>query len=108
MTRLISPPPELVQEWINEEDGLTAGHIANRAAQWGADMELETCCAVVRTVYGKLMADWLRSMRRPKTPSLKEQALDALDMHFAAIGEGQCYQPAHKDTIRRALEQLDD
>jgi hypothetical protein len=43
---------------------------------------------------------------RPKPPSLKEQALEALDMHFAAIGEGQCYQAAHKDTIRRALEAL--
>ena len=33
----ITPPPALVQQWINEEDGLTAGHIAARAAQWGAD-----------------------------------------------------------------------
>jgi hypothetical protein len=28
----ITPPPELVQQWINEEDGLTAGHIATQAA----------------------------------------------------------------------------
>jgi hypothetical protein len=35
MTNPLTPPPELVQQWINEEDGLTAGHIATRAAQWG-------------------------------------------------------------------------
>ena len=49
----LTPPPELVQQWINEEDGLTAGHIATRAAQWGADQVVpvqlhpqayEDCC----------------------------------------------------------------
>jgi hypothetical protein len=28
----ITPPPELVQEWINEENGIFAEHIATRAA----------------------------------------------------------------------------
>ena len=39
----ITPPPELVQQWINEEDGLTAKHIATQAARWGSDQELEAC-----------------------------------------------------------------
>jgi hypothetical protein len=50
----ITPPSELVQEWIQEADG---GHdprwqeyeqdIADRAAQWSADQELEACIAVI-------------------------------------------------------------
>ena len=37
----ITPPPELVQQWINEEDGLTAGHIATQAANWGYQQAIE-------------------------------------------------------------------
>jgi hypothetical protein len=43
MTDPITPPPELVQKWIREEDGLQ--HVATRAAQWGyqqAVKELES------------------------------------------------------------------
>jgi hypothetical protein len=114
----ITPPPELVQQWVEE----TRSHdcigsypedleqrIATRAAQWGADQELEACCEWMLSVGRPPLAiSVLRATRRPKPPSLKEQALEALDMHFAAIGEGQCYQAAHKDTIRRALEALPD
>jgi hypothetical protein len=35
----IIPPPELVQQWIRERDGLE--HLATQAARWGAEMELE-------------------------------------------------------------------
>ena len=39
----ITPPPtELVQQWINEQDGIFAEHIALRAAQWGAAEALRT------------------------------------------------------------------
>ena len=31
----ITPPPELVQQWINEEQGVFAEHIATQAARWG-------------------------------------------------------------------------
>jgi hypothetical protein len=76
MTDSITPPPELVQQWNNLP--ISTEEIIAIAWRHGADQELEACCAVVRTVYGKLKADWLRSMRRPKPPSLKEQALQAL------------------------------
>jgi hypothetical protein len=118
----ITPPPQLVQQWLREWTGTAYRpnelyvHIATAAAQWGADQELEACCQHVQkdvtefTSHAHLCAqrksDGLRAARRPKPPSLKEQALEALDMHFAAIGEGRCYQAAHKDTIRRALEAL--
>ena len=72
--------------------------MARQAAQWGADAELKACCA--------LMDDWgldeadLRAARRPKPPSLKEQALAVLD-DCADRLDG-----AHENTIRRALEAL--
>jgi hypothetical protein len=47
----ITPPWELVQQWVAEiwHEGtpvrvaLSDEHIATRAAQWGADQELEAC-----------------------------------------------------------------
>ncbi|NBW23395.1 MAG: hypothetical protein EBR82_87180 [Caulobacteraceae bacterium] len=111
----ITPPPELVQQWINEEDGLTAGHIATRAAQWGwdqrepeiqavADQELEACCHYFARDLRESLALELRAARRPKPPSLKEQALAELQ-----ISDERGYlKEAAVDTIRRALEQLDD
>jgi hypothetical protein len=85
---------------FSEED------LATRAAQWGADQELEACCA--------LMDDWgldgedLMECRRPKPPSLKEQALQALErfsVHDHAYADEMM---ADFDLISRALEQLDD
>jgi len=100
----ITPPPSVVQQWmdlpLSEEESLVV------AAQWGADQELEAC---VRHLDFKghhlTVLDALRSARRPKpTPSLKQQGLEALEAHFAAIeAGGPAYRPAHKAIIRRAL-----
>ena len=104
------PSEDMVQQWRDtwadkkfccEMDD----YIAVRAAQYGADQELEACIANINTMYGKGKADWLRSMRRPKPPSLKEQALAALeddDIDVFANGGTARY------LIRRALESLDD
>ena len=120
----ITPPPELVQQWINEEDGLTAGHIAAQAARWGADQqlkldaeqiahayqagadqELEACCEWVRGWYGSgcgELINGLRAARRPKPLNLKEQALRELgDVYNDEKIDDHVY-----DTIRRALEAL--
>jgi len=103
----ITPPPELVRHWSRFQGDTDPEalwfRIATRAAQWGADQELEACCADVYTVYGKRQADWLRSMRRPKPPSLKEQALTALTRY--TTGETILTNDS-VDTIRRALEAL--
>ena len=53
--------------------------MANRAARWGADQELKACCEWTRDSDGYDAALALRADRRPKPPSLKEQALEALD-----------------------------
>lgn len=102
----ITPPPELYGKWYDEspdddELGLVE-YVATQAARWGADQELEACCAWVR-MHDHTYALNLRTARRPKPPSLKEQAmkqLQAMEQHGAL----NC----NVDTIRRALEQLDD
>jgi hypothetical protein len=49
----------------------------------------------------------LRAARRPKPPSLKEQALEGLT-RLVSTGEFFSNQMKDLDTIRRALEVLDD
>ena len=73
-----------------------------RAAQWGADQELEACCeALHQRDCAYLLPSQLRAARRPKPPSLKEQALAALEQVEADFNTG-----SFGDTIRRALEAL--
>jgi len=105
----ITPPPELVQQWINEEDGLTAGHIANRAAEWGADQELLACGN-----YLKQCAAWeeedvieFYNYRRPRPLSLKELALESVK-RFEKSGEFFSDQMRELEFIRKALETIDD
>jgi hypothetical protein len=81
--------------------------IATLAAQWGADQELEACVALVndwaqRLGYPHYGAE-LRAARRPKPPTLKEQALAALEQVEADFNTG-----SFGDTIRRALEAFND
>ncbi len=102
----ITPPPELVQQWINEEQGVFAEHIATQAARWGADQELEACCEWIYKLMDRGL-EWsmdLRASRRPKSPSLKEQALSLVEQHE----DGWRPSPKDWDTIRRALEALPD
>jgi len=111
----ITPPPELVQQWIQQSTTTecTASQVATRAAQWGADTELEACLRLVEIDAGEDAYDfarYIRAARRPKPPSLKEQALQALSeavkMADDVPPEGICSDQA--DIIRRALEQLPD
>ena len=106
----VIPPRELVAMWA----GFSARHhsagsvdyvldLATKAAQWGADQELEACCEWIPKAT-PWDAEQLRAARRPKPPSLKEQALD--DLHIAF--DTGCFSERQADTIRRALEQLPD
>jgi len=107
------PPPELVLQWIGEFFGCTAGgelsdserFLTTRAAQWGADQELEACCEwFVRDWTDVETADTLRAARRPKPPSLKEQSLK----HLEVMERDGHYLPEILQDLRRTLEQLDD
>lgn len=102
----ITPPPELVQQWYNEcpeanEDCLP--YVTTQAARWGSDQELEACRLWVSENHSIYDARELKVARRPKPPSLKEQALKALDDISIASFEQDA-----ANIIRKALEQLDD
>ena len=108
----ITPPPELVEDWIELAKPLpqrppNPGELATLAARWGSDQELEACEKYWMT-HGispqGVVA--MRYARRPKPPSLKEQALTALSEADQGLNESEWQQ--RSDTIRRALEQLDD
>ena len=122
----ITPPPEMVEQWRDLPE-YTDGRrkmimvtlsskklldIATQAARWGADQELEACCEWLGREVG---SGWglgaqLRDARRPKPPSLKEQALAELakiDVLWDTDEFGDETNAA-LDTIRRALEQLND
>jgi hypothetical protein len=97
----ITPPPELVQQWWDGTHGALYEFeaVTTQAARWGADQELEGCCewlSVPCPSYGRE----LRNARRPKAPSLKEQALETLKY------PKDFWSEAEVDTIRRALEAL--
>ena len=113
MTDPITPPPELVEQWASEFYGATiapgeaAIYVATKAAQWGSDQELEACCKWLPKL-PPWSADDLRRHRRPKPPSLKEQALEALG-RFSANSHTTAHQMQNDfDLFRRALEALDD
>ena len=109
----ITPPPELVQQWVAEswhvqprELRVAASdiHITAQAAKWGSNQELEACCEWVESEIGrKEWAAELRTARRSKPPSLKAQALEAQQRMWNG-------ESTHGDwqLIRRALEQLND
>jgi hypothetical protein len=102
----ITPPPELVQQWHLHNRKHTSFEdfwhcFAAQAAQWGADQELEACCGEL-----PYFATELRATRRPKPkpPTLKEQALHEL----ADVYDRDKIDDSTYDTIRRAIEAIDD
>jgi len=108
MTDHAIPPRELVEQWASEKcyderDWLYELHIANRAAQWGADQELEACCEWMKLEGHEHEHEALLAARRPKPPSLKEQALALLDK-----AEDPSWDINDFSIVRKALEQLND
>ena len=107
--QLITPSLALVQYWVDVllPDG--AMNAFTVAAQWGADQELAAIFEMVgqqslpeedRYLDGLTVAS-IRATRRPKPPSLKEQAL-------AQLRGLPGVRASALDIIRRALEQLND
>jgi len=119
----ITPPLELVQEWYQEASLSGAPYeyeqqIAARAAQWGydqrgevneaklqkaRDQELKECCEWLKRKGWEYIPDALRAARRPKPPSLKEQAWKLLECYGTSgvkLTADQC------NTILRALKAL--
>ena len=110
----ITPPSqELVRKWIEDwAGGQMKGpviidqldlEIASCAAQWGADQELKACCEWLPSDL-TIDGECLRDVRRPKPPSLAEEALDYVTR--LAAGEPVSRHAPELETIRRALERL--
>ena len=102
----MTPPEDLLQQLRRSAD--TWLKQITIAYQAGADQELEACAEWLGdapVVYGNNSyldpGSYLRDARRPKPPSLKEQALEALEhiLHNSSTELGA-------ETIRRALEAL--
>jgi hypothetical protein len=120
----ITPPPELVSEWFKKFygsqtiPGVVPGeatlHIAAVAARWGADQELEACCAEMEewqglsNCYGSELAEDLRSARR-RPASLKEQAMLKITVILDDPGRALLVEVREAlELNRRALEALSD
>jgi len=123
----ITPPPELVEQWRNLPEYVSQlrtmstvtitterlQHIATQAARWGADQQLELDARwldhnALNETHLKItpIGDVLKEAMRPTPPTLKEQALAALERYEA---EEWCEEMTFvSSVIRRALEQLDD
>ncbi len=111
----ISPPPELIREWSQNRGYSCADelwdYIATQAARWGADQQLEqdakwldTCALFSTHLTITPSGDALRQAMRSKPPSLKEQALVALNV----IEDKMLGPTTEEKLIRRALESLPD
>jgi hypothetical protein len=111
----------MVQQWRSEPEYSDGHHkitmvtmsqdrlmeICEKSALHGADFELDACCEWLsdETLCESKTHRRLRAARRPKPPSLKEQAMDELD------GIAAVFRMSHGgnlvcDKIRRALEAL--
>ena len=110
----LTPPPELVQQWWAEETydpfGVAVSNLATCAAQWGADQELEACIDVILAQPGlehpELLVELLRDTRRPKPPSLAEEAMRVLVENGTTLDGRMELEPDDIDTIRCALWRL--
>jgi hypothetical protein len=101
----------LVQQWTDEVYGGTGAFassddvcLATLAAQWGADQELEACCEWLQDPDLNVDTYKLRTARRPKPATLKEQSLKHLDV----MERDGHYLPEILQDLRRAVGQLDD
>lgn len=119
----ITPPPELRRLWAQQAQRMAPHdpvawleHVANQAARWGADQELKACIEVILSYPGfespELFVEVLREARRPKPPSLAEQALEALEQIDGWAVSNMNHLSIHDDlvtgveAIRTALERL--
>ena len=101
-------PPNILlnnweSDWFNERENVDV--LLIQAYQAGADAELDACVKWLEAEDSFLGGE-LRAERRPTPQSLKEQALEDLEILIADLAN---HSMGFKATnIRRALEQLPD
>ena len=120
-------PPQLVEQWVDMLSSRSDYAVFSLAAQWGwdqhraateselqqaADQELDACCKYMQHEDFHGFATELRAARRPKPPSLTEQAFEALEeIDSYAIQQMSAYAihselKIYAETLRDALERL--
>jgi len=118
----ITPSPSQLDQWemvarattdpsLLNEPAIRAGYfgVVHRKAlrlafAAGADQELEACCEWLKDFPHFIgIEEQLRAARRPKPPSLKEQALALVSHNFS---DQPCLSREGYALIRRALEAL--
>ena len=113
----ITPSPELVQQWFDDfapkwfDDFAPKGLLvfAIQAARWGADQELEACEKWLSARTGFMDSHDLHNARRPKPPSLAEQALAELERTVLLLMPVTGPNKVKRlKTIRAALERLQE
>jgi hypothetical protein len=87
----ITPTPEKIVEYLRE--------YIQCLEQGAADGELNACCNVMEINGAYVSGNVLRAIRRPKSPTLDELALQFL----GTIEKDGRYLPEITDTIRKAL-----
>ena len=111
----ITPPLELVRQWSLESEAehqstvaySAVSLLAAKAARWGADQKLEACCKWLEQL--EPARDYLATqLRAANPPGLKERALGALGRFNSNAHTRADEMTQDFDTIRRALEALDD
>ena len=115
-------PPQLVEQWIDMLSSRSDYAVFSLAAQWGWDQhraateselqqardeELNECCEWLDFYSAASDARDLRLARRPEPPSLRKQAYNALDTYVYGSPDPKDKERTY-NTIRRALEQLND
>ena len=106
----MEPTPEQFEKWLEdarEAHGpfrilpeTIAEMVADTAYAAGADAELEACCEWLSGCGCPSYGREFRAARRPKPPSMKQQAMEQLPMvHYSADAEA---------IVMKALESLPD
>ena len=98
--------PECLASY-DEFTGESVKILATRAAQWGADQELEACVKLLE-LSDKNARDFLYSARRPKPLSLKQQGLQALGRFISNAHTNGDEMMRDFDLIRQALQEIKD
>ena len=109
----MQPSAEQFGEWLAEAlrhfpagpSSEIAGVVARLAYAAGADAELEACVSFLAAQGWDYIPGYLRAARRPKPPSLKQQALVQLSSVESDLRRQGI---VNTDYIRRALEALPD
>jgi hypothetical protein len=110
------PSPELAAKWVHEIYGNTVViplqkptlQVIEHAVRWGADQELEACLSEVSFLNSQALADRVREKRRHRSPSLKEQTLQALGRFSANAHTTGDEMMADFELLRQAVLQLPD